>query len=65
MSNANFADVNGRHIFYSVYGFGRPLNLLHWGVNPDSFGSDLAELATGRQAIAVHLRAPGFAKAVS
>jgi len=25
MSNANFADVNGQHIFYSVHGAGKPL----------------------------------------
>src|SRR6516162_3943937 len=25
MSNANFADVNGQHIFYSVQGAGKPL----------------------------------------
>jgi hypothetical protein len=29
MSNANFADVNGQHIFYSVHGAGKPLILLH------------------------------------
>ena len=37
--NANFADVNGQHIFYSVHGAGKPLILLHGGVNPDSFGA--------------------------
>ena len=59
MSNANFADVNGQHVFYSVHGAGKPLILLHGGVNPDSFGSNLAELAKGRQVIAVHLQAHG------
>jgi len=59
MSNANFADVNGQHIFYSVHGAGKPLILLHGGVNPDSFGSNLAELAKGRQVIAIHLQAHG------
>jgi len=53
MSNANFADVNGQHIFYSVHGAGEPLILLHEVVNPDSFGSK------GRQVIAVHLQAHG------
>src|SRR6516165_6999361 len=53
MSNANFADVNGQHIFYSVHGAGKPLILLHGGINPDSFGSNLAELAKGRQVNAV------------
>ena len=59
MSNANFADVNGQHIFYSVHGAGKPLILLHGGIDPDSFGSNLAELAEGRQVIAVHLQAHG------
>ena len=49
MSKENFADVNGQHIFYSVHGAGKPLILLHGGINPDSFGSNLAELAKGRQ----------------
>src|ERR1700733_5137928 len=52
MSKENFADVNGQHIFYSVHGAGKPLILLHGGINPDSFGSNLAELAKGRQVIA-------------
>jgi len=59
MSNANFVDVNGQHIFYSVHGTGKPLILLHGGVSPDSFGGNLAELARGRQVIAVHLQAHG------
>jgi pimeloyl-ACP methyl ester carboxylesterase len=59
ISNANFADVNGQHIFYSVHGAGNPLILLHRGIDPDSFGSNLAELAKGRQVIAVHLQAHG------
>ena len=59
MPDENFADVNGQHIFYSVHGAGKPLILLHGGVNPDSFGSNLAELAKGRQVIAVHLQAHG------
>lgn len=59
MPNATFADVNGQHIFYSVHGAGKPIILLHGGINPDSFGSNLAELAKGRQVIAVHLQAHG------
>lgn len=59
MSNANFADVNGQHIFYSVHGAGKPLILLHGGIDPDSFGSNRAKLAKGRQVIAVHLQAHG------
>src|SRR6476620_9702989 len=59
MSKENFADVNGQHIFYSMHGAGKPLILLHGGVTPDSFGSNLAELARDRQVIAVHLQAHG------
>ncbi|HTV57469.1 MAG TPA: alpha/beta hydrolase [Verrucomicrobiae bacterium] len=59
MSKENFADVNGQHIFYSVHGAGKPLILLHGGINPDCFGSNLPELAKGRQVIAVHLQAHG------
>jgi pimeloyl-ACP methyl ester carboxylesterase len=59
MAKANFADVNGQHIFYSVHGAGKPLILLHGGINPDCFGSNLPELAKGRQVIAVHLQAHG------
>jgi len=59
MSKANFADVDGQHIFYSVHGAGKPLLLLHGGIDPDSFGSNLAELARGRQVIAPHLQAHG------
>jgi pimeloyl-ACP methyl ester carboxylesterase len=59
MSNANFADLNGQHVFYGVHGAGKPLVLLHGGITPDSFGSNLAELAKGRRVIAVHLQAHG------
>ena len=59
MSNGNFADVNGQHIFYSVHGSGKPLILLHGGINPDCFGSNLDDLAKGRQVIAVHLQGHG------
>lgn len=59
MSNENFAEVNGQHIFYSVHGAGKPLVLLHGGIDPDSFGSNRAEFAKGRQVIAVHLQAHG------
>lgn len=59
MPNEHFADVDGQHLFYSVHGAGKPLILLHGGIDPDSFGSNLAELAKGRQVIAVHLQAHG------
>jgi len=59
MPKVNFADVNGQHIFYSVHGAGKPLILLHGGIDPDSFGTNPIELAKGRQLIAVHLQAHG------
>jgi len=59
MSNGNFADVNGQHIFYSVHGAGKPLILLHGGIDPDSFGDNRAALAKGRQVFAVHLQGHG------
>ena len=59
MSTATFADVNGQHIFYSVHGAGKPLILLHGGITPESFGDNLAELAKGRQVIAIHLQGHG------
>ena len=59
VTESNFADVNGQHIFYGVHGAGKPLILLHGGISPDCFGSNLAALAKGRQVIAVHLQAHG------
>jgi pimeloyl-ACP methyl ester carboxylesterase len=55
----NFADVNGQHLFYSAQGAGKPLVLLHGGIDPDSYGSNVAELAKTRKVIAVHLQAHG------
>ena len=60
MSNENFSDVNGHHIFYSVHGNGKPLVLLHGGIDPDSFGDNRAALAKGRKVFAVHLE--GYAR---
>ncbi|UPG93864.1 alpha/beta fold hydrolase [Luteibacter aegosomatissinici] len=58
-SNEHFADVNGQHVFYSVHGTGKPLILLHGGINPDCFGGNLAELAKHRQVITPHLQGHG------
>lgn len=58
-SNGHFADVDGQHLFYSVHGAGKPLVLLHGGIDPESFKGNLAELAKGRQVIAPHLQAHG------
>ena len=48
-STGSFAAINGQRIFYSVHGTGKPLVLLHGGVDPDSFGSN-RRTATGRSA---------------
>lgn len=56
-SDGHFADVDGQHISCSAHGAGKPLVLLHGGVDPDSFGGDPAELAKGRQVIAPDLQA--------
>jgi len=59
VSNAKFADVHGQHVLYMVQGAGKPLVLLHGGIDPDCFRSNLAELARGRQLITPHLREHG------
>ncbi len=59
MSNAEYADVNGQHIYYSVHGAGKPLVLLHGGINPDCFGDNLAALARRRSVITPHLQGHG------
>jgi hypothetical protein len=60
-SIGHFADVNGQHVFCTMHGAGKPLILLHDGIDADSFGSNLAELAKGRKVIAPHLQAHGRA----
>jgi pimeloyl-ACP methyl ester carboxylesterase len=57
--NGNPAEVNDQQIFHSLRGAGEPLIVLHGGINPDSSGSNLAELAKGRRGIAVRLQAHG------
>lgn len=58
-SRAGFADVNGQHIHYVVHGAGKPLILLHGGIDPDSYGGNLATLAGSRQVIVLHLQGHG------
>jgi pimeloyl-ACP methyl ester carboxylesterase len=53
--------VNGVELHYEIHGEGRPLVMLHGGVNPsDMFGAPLAAMAETHQVIAVHLRGHGF-----
>src|SRR3982074_2565307 len=56
----SYADVNGIKLYYETHGAGRPLVLLHGGLGwSGMFGPNLAELAKGRQVIAVDLQAHG------
>jgi pimeloyl-ACP methyl ester carboxylesterase len=56
----SYADVNGIKLYYETHGTGRPLILLHGGLGSTGmFGSNLAELAKGRQVIAVDLQGHG------
>lgn len=63
MTNASrsaHAFVNGVSLYYEIHGSGRPLVLLHGGVQAsEAFGPNLAALAAKRQVIAVHLRGHG------
>jgi len=56
----NYALVNGLNIYYETHGTGKPLILLHGGVNAsESFDLLLPILTKDRQVIAVHLQAHG------
>src|ERR1700730_9129864 len=59
MANAMLPYVCAQFSFYCLPVAFKPLILLRGGINPDSFGSNLAELAKARQVIAVHLQAHG------
>src|SRR5262249_22147824 len=57
-----FADVNGLHMYYEVYGKGQPLVLLHGAFSAigTSFGKMLPGLATGgRQVIGLEMQGHG------
>ena len=56
----NYAEVNGLHMYYEIYGTGQPLVLLHGGAGAiEMFGEVLPMLAEGRRVIAVDLQAHG------
>ena len=59
-AKAGYADVNGLHMYYEIYGQGQPLILLHGGFgNTGMFGSIMPTLAEKRQVIAVDMQAHG------
>lgn len=57
---SGYADINGLHMYYEVYGQGQPLILLHGGFgNTDIFSSIMPTLSEKRQVIAVDMQAHG------
>ena len=55
-----YADVNGLHMYYEIYGKGRPLILLHGGFgNTGMFSAIMPTLSQNRQVIAVDMQAHG------
>ncbi len=65
MTNNNFisgySEVNGLHMYYEIYGHGKPLVLIHGGGSTieTSFGKLIPLLANRRQIIGVELQAHG------
>lgn len=60
-SKSDRVAVNGVALHYEIHGAGKPLVMLHGGVNPaDMFGAPLAAMAETHQVIAVHLRGHGL-----
>ncbi|MCZ4557573.1 pimeloyl-ACP methyl ester carboxylesterase [Rhodococcus sp. PvR044] len=56
-----YAAINGLELYYEIHGTGRPLVLIHGGLDTidSAFGTLLPELAKTRQVIAVELQAHG------
>jgi pimeloyl-ACP methyl ester carboxylesterase len=55
-----YADVNGLHMYYEVYGKGQPLILLHGGFGyTGMFSEIMPTLSANRQVIAVDMQAHG------
>lgn len=60
MTQSTYANVNGNRIFYEVHGDGKPLILLHGGIQATAgFGPTIEALARRRRVIAVHLQGHG------
>src|SRR5215471_234329 len=55
-----YADVNGLHMYYEIYGQGEPLILMHGGFGSTSmFAPIMSTLSQKRQVIAIDLQAHG------
>lgn len=56
-----YADVNGLHMYYEIYGSGKPLILIHGGGSTieSNYGHVLPEFAKRHQVIAMELQAHG------
>src|SRR5215510_5647400 len=59
-ARTGYADVNGLHMYYEIFGQGQPLILLHGGFgNTSMFSSIMPILCQNRQVIAVDMQAHG------
>jgi pimeloyl-ACP methyl ester carboxylesterase len=58
---SGYSEVNGLHMYYEMYGQGKPLVLIHGGGSTieTSFGRIIPQLARHRQVIGVELQAHG------
>src|SRR5664279_2687421 len=58
---SGYSEVNGLHMYYEIYGHGKPLVLIHGGGSTieTSFGNLIQLLANRRQIIGVELQAHG------
>ncbi|MBL0913224.1 MAG: alpha/beta hydrolase [Bacteroidia bacterium] len=58
---SGFSDINGLHMYYEIYGEGKPLVLIHGGGSTieSNFGKAIPLFAKNRQVIAVELQAHG------
>lgn len=59
-TKTGYADVNGLHMYYEIYGAGQPLILLHGGFGyTGMFSQIISSLSEKRQVIAIDMQAHG------